>query len=247
MSYLIIPYLLILFSANLLGSLAGFGGGMISIPLLVLLMDPKAVIVSSTMTCILNGIIALQHRKEILWREFALILGGMCLGLPVGVLALTKLPVWLLKGALGVLMIFVGAQGLWRQRHPRKTPPRKYGLWAGLGLLFAGGVLQGAISSGGSLVVLYARSRIEDRQAFRATLALIWMGTAIITTVQYFVAGALTATALELFLWSWPAVLVGILLGGAISTRIRQVTFVTVVNATILLAGLFSLGSVIFS
>ena len=80
MSYLIIPYLLILFSANLLGSLAGFGGGMISIPLLVLLMDPKAVIVSSTMTCILNGIIALQHRKEILWREFALILGGMCLG-----------------------------------------------------------------------------------------------------------------------------------------------------------------------
>ena len=247
MSPALILYLAVLLGANLLGSLAGFGGGMMSVPLLVQFMEPKEVIVASTMTCVLNVIIALQNRRGILWKEFALILGGMCLGLPVGVLALTKLPVSLLKGALGVLMILVGAQGLWRQRHPRPGPARRFGLLSGLALLFGGGVLQGAISSGGSLVVLYARGRIADKQQFRATLALIWTGTALLTTLQYFWSGALTPGALSLFYWGCPAVLAGSLAGGAISRRIRQQTFVTVVNATILAAGLMSLGSVLFA
>lgn len=219
MSPALLLYIAILFGANLLGSLAGFGGGMISIPLLVQFMDPREVIVASTMTCILNIMIALQNRHGILWGRIRPNSGGMCLGLPVGVLALTRLPVSLLKGALGVVMIAVGAQGLWRQRHPRSGPARQFGLAAGLALLFGGGVLQGAISSGGSLVVLYARGRIPDKQQFRATLALIWTGTALLTTIQYFWSGALTPGALALFGWGWLPVLAGILLGGVISRK----------------------------
>ena len=47
---LLLCYMSILFAANVLGAVGGFGAGMISIPFLTQLFDAKAVIMASTMT-----------------------------------------------------------------------------------------------------------------------------------------------------------------------------------------------------
>lgn len=246
MNFLLLLYIVILFAANVLGSLAGFGAGMVSLPLLMLFLDAKAVVAASTMMCVINVIIAVQHRREILWREFLRILLGMCLGLPFGVWALAFLPVAVLKGALGLLMLTVGAHGLWHHKQPAKKN-RPLGRVAGFFCLFFGGLLQGAISSGGSLLVVYAQSRNMGKQQFRATLSLIWAVTAVLTTVQYVWAKTLTPQAFALFMWGWPAVLCGIIVGGRLSRRIGQRGFSVVVNSVIFVAGLLSLFTVLTS
>ena len=73
----IVLYLLILFTANVLGSLAGFGAGLLSLPFLTQMFDAKMIIVASSMTCILNVYIAIRWWRNINRRKLGIILHNM--------------------------------------------------------------------------------------------------------------------------------------------------------------------------
>lgn len=239
---LIFLYLLILFLSNVLGAIGGFGAGLISIPFLTQLFDAKTVIMASTITCILNVWIVWENRKEIDWKQLKTIGGYMCLGLPVGVVGLKYMSVPQLKLFLGIFMILLGIYGLLKLKIPSlenyrfSNPALRF-------ILFLGGVIQGAISSGGSMVLLYTQQEIREKDRFRATLALLWTIVSILTTVQYQISGTLHQGAWKLAAVGVPAVLLGIYIGNKISKSLSRRMFLYVIYLLILSAGILNCAS----
>ena len=150
---LLLCYMSILFAANVLGAVGGFGAGMISIPFLTQLFDAKAVIMASTMTCVLNLFIAVKNWRHVDLKRLFRILFYMCIGLPIGVYGLKTLDVDALKHLLGGFMLVIGGYGIMKLWIPRAAGMH-LPAWALRGCLIAGGIVQGAISSGGSLILL---------------------------------------------------------------------------------------------
>ncbi len=236
---LFLLYLLILFLSNVLGAIGGFGAGLISIPFLTQLFDAKTVIMASTITCILNAWIVWENRRQIDWKHLKIIGGWLCLGLPFGVAGLKYIPVPELKLFLGVFMILLGIYGLLKQRYPsienfRFSPP------ALRTILFAGGIIQGAISSGGSMVLLYTQQEIREKEKFRATLALLWTIVSVLTAAQYQISGTLHAEVWKLALSGFPAVLLGIYVGNRISKGLSREKFLSIIYLLILSAGILN-------
>ena len=116
---LLLCYMSILFAANVLGAVGGFGAGMISIPFLTQLFDAKAVIMASTMTCDLNLFIAVKNWRHVDLKRLFRILFYMCIGLPIGVYGLKTLDVDALKHLLRGFMLIIGGYGIMKLWIPR--------------------------------------------------------------------------------------------------------------------------------
>lgn len=232
-------YVLIVLGSNVLGAIAGFGAGMVSIPFLTQIFDAKTVIVATTLCCLLNITIAVKNRKSIDWRGLRSILLYMCIGLPVGVWVFRVLPVPQLKLCLGVFMVVLGVFGILRLRVPAVARWR-LGAVAKRVCLVAGGLFQGAIASGGSFVVLYAQQELTDKQKFRSTMALLWSVISALTVAQYLWLGEITSQAVSLSLVGVPATLAGIWVGGKICRRLSQRLFLYLVNLLILAGGVIN-------
>lgn len=239
MSWRWILYVLILFGSNVLGSVGGFGAGLISIPFLTQLFDAKVVIMASTVTCILNFYIAVENRKWIQWKKLWKIVALMCVGLPFGVWILKILPVEILKFSLGIFMVLLGCYGLCKMRSKRLEEKK-----IALPILYAGlvlaGVIQGAISSGGSLVLLYAQQELPEKKSLRSTLALLWSAVSVIAVLQYWYAKTLTSQVFFMAGVGAPAVLAGIFTGSILCRKLSQRTFQYIIYLLILAAGLMN-------
>lgn len=232
-------YMVIILCSNVLGSIAGFGAGMVSIPFLTQIFDAKTVIVASTLCCLLNVTIAVKNRASIDWKNLGSIVLYMCIGLPVGVWVFKVLPVAQLKLCLGVFMVALGIFGILRLRVPA-VAGWKLGAVAKRVCLVAGGLFQGAVASGGSFVVLYAQQELTDKQEFRSTMALLWSIISALTVAQYLWLGEVTFQAVSLSLVGVPATLAGIWVGGKICRRLNRRTFLYLVNLLILAGGLIN-------
>lgn len=237
-----VSYLLVLFFSNVLGAIGGFGAGLISMPFLTRMYDTKTVVMASSMMCVLNAAICLNNRDAINWKQLKVIAMWMCLGLPFGIAGLKIMNQAVLKLVLGIFMVVLGIYGLLKLRVPAVNRYRfsKNTLRV---FLVAGGIVQGAISSGGCFILLYAQQNLEEKRVFRATLAFLWTVVSVVTVIQYGIFGTLTGDSVRLFALGTPAVLLGIWAGGSICRRLSQRVFQYLIYSFILAAGVFGLVS----
>ena len=218
---LLLCYMSILFAANVLGAVGGFGAGMISIPFLTQLFDAKAVIMASTMTCVLNLFIAVKNWRHVDLKRLFRILFYMCIGLPIGVYGLKTLDVDALKHLLGGFMLVIGGYGIMKLWIPRAA-----------GMHLPAWALR---------ILLYAQQELEEKNRFRATMALLWTIVSLITVLQYMLMGTLNRESLRLFAAGVLPVLSGIFAGGLLCRRLGQRAFAYVINILIMFAGMISL------
>lgn len=213
---------------------------MISLPFLAQILDAKSVIMASTMTCVLNIFIAVKNWKYIDGKRLFQILFYMCLGLPFGVYGLKTVNVDVLRHIVGIFMIIIGGYGILKLKLPR-AGRSQLPAWALKGCLAAGGMVQGAISSGGSLVLLYAQQNLVEKRQFRATMALLWTIVSLLTILQYAFIGALSREAVRMFVLGILPVSAGIYMGGRLCSRLSGSAFAYVINIVILSGGVISL------
>jgi uncharacterized protein len=115
------------------------------------------------------------------------------LGIAPGLLLSGVSSTWL-PTALGALVALLAAREL--ARRTAATPTR---LTSGA-LLGLGGLAHGLFATGGPFVVYVARNRVPDPQAFRATLAVLWIALDA-TAIAWFVAtGRYDAATIRLLL-----------------------------------------------
>jgi uncharacterized membrane protein YfcA len=231
---------LIVFVTHFIQGVTGFGCAILAMPFCILLVGiGVARPVLTVLALVLDVYLLVCSWKQVDWRQYLHILLFVLPGLPVGMIAYNVLPGTILQRVLAVFMVIVGVQGLLAQTRFRKAPSHAWPAWLLDVLLFLGGAIQGAFTSGGPPVIIYATQKIRDKGAFRATLVAIW------TTLNVFIIGDIIARqelaglAGRLVLSSLPFLVLGGLLGDLAHRRISGEAFTRLIYAVLLVSAVF--------
>ena len=232
---------LIVFVTHFIQGVTGFGCAILAMPFCILLVGiGVARPVLTVLALILDVCLLVRSWKQVDWHQYLHILLFVLPGLPVGMIAYDVLPGTILQRVLAAFMVVVGVQGLVAQTRSRKAAsPHAWPAWFLNVLLFVGGAIQGAFTSGGPPVIIYATQNIKDKGAFRATLVAIW------TTLNVFIIGDIIARqelaglAGRLVLSSLPFLALGGLLGDLAHRRISGEAFTQLIYAVLLVSAVF--------
>lgn len=236
---------LVVLITHFMEGLAGFGCTILALPFCIALAGINvAVPVLIVLAWVLVLYVVVIDYKNIVWKEFIKIVSFVILGLPIGMWAFSSLPEVLLKRLLGVFMIVVSLRGLYlaffaKAVQVTKTEMSKWKKYALNGLLFLGGIIHGAFSSGGPFVIIYAAQALPDKSQFRATLCMLWLALNSLMIITNFTKGVMTFDVLRLIGWSLPFLVAGMLLGNYAHHKVKGDVFVKIVYAVLFLSGLF--------
>lgn len=131
----------------------------------------------------------------------------------------------------GVFVTGLAALQLIRPATRDLPPTWRYGL---LGL---GGIAHGLFGTGGPMIVYVTRRRIDDKRAFRATLALLWLSLNTALLVNFASLGLYTRDTFETGAAIALAVVPGLVIGERIHRALDPARFERVVWVLLLVAG----------
>ncbi len=180
----------------------------------------------------LSAYLLLRGRGDVQWR-FLLreIAPAVVIGAAIG-LALFHLPA---KAVLAMVFgVFVtGLAALQLLRPTTRDLP----LVARSGLLGLGGIAHGLFGTGGPMIVYVTRRRVDDKRAFRATLALLWLSLNCALLINFVSLDLYTRETAETSGVIALAVIPGLVIGERIHVALDAARFERVVWILLLVAG----------
>jgi uncharacterized membrane protein YfcA len=243
-SDLLVPALCIFLVSSMLQGATGFGMGLIAIPLLTLLLDPKIVVPATTIASMaVSLMIIVQLHQHCDWRRAAWLGVPALLTAPLGVHLLKILTSRQLCTGLGVVLIASASVSLWqRWRSGRTTgsaaPNTDIRPVGSVAVGSVSGVIGGALGMTGPLLADYLNKSGIRPEEFRITLNLIFVASSTWRTGLYVARDILTGQTLWLALAAVPAVILGATLGSVLGRRIRREAFTVSINWFLLLIGI---------
>lgn len=237
----IILFGIVVLCTHFLEGITGFGCTVLALPFCILLVGTKvAVPVLTILAWILAIYVIIIDYKNIVMKEFLRILLYVGLGFPIGMYLFDHLPEHQLKIFLAVFMILVSIRGLYvsLSKGSKTFNINKYVLNV---ILFLGGIIHGAFSSGGPFIVIYATKALPKKSNFRATLCLLWATLNSVTIIKYFIKGNVFVTPgfTKLLLGVIPFLFVGMLLGNKAHNKVNETLFTRMVYGVLLVSGFF--------
>ena len=227
----------VVFVAYLVRGIAGFGSGLIAVPLLTLIAPITAVVpVVVSLDYIGSASQSVRNLHDIAWREQAVLLPFMLTGILGGLYLFTMVPTWVLAKTLGIVVIAFGIYQLL---------PLPLGLRPAGGSRIAaaccgvlGGLLGTLFGTGGPFYAIYLNMRALDRTAFRATFALNFLIDGGIRLIAYAVMGLLSRETFLHIAAALPIAAAALFAGGRIQTGLSQRTFVQIIGMVLLGGGI---------
>jgi uncharacterized membrane protein YfcA len=224
-----IVFCLVFVLAHLVQGITGFGASVLAFLFPVKLLVPVLVVVS----LVQMAWFALIDRRHIHWSQARIILLLSLPGLPLGYLVYRFLPAGALKIVLGIFVVLVAGTNLSGLRMKIKIPRLCFYI-----LNVLGGVIQGALAAGGPLLIIYAARMLQDKAAFRATLAVVWIVLDSILCITYAVTGGFSEPMLPMIGLGTGCMVLGTVLGMLAHARIPQKPFRVLVFVLLLISGL---------
>lgn len=226
----------VLLLATLIRSAFGFGEALVAVPLLALIMPvevaaPVAALVSITVA----GVVLVQDWSEVHVRSAGWLVFPTFLGIPLGLLLLTRVAEPIVKGALACVIIAFSTYSLLGRRQHSLENDRLAWLFG-----FGAGVLGGAYGMNGPPLVIYGALRGWSPKHFRATLQGYFLPASVVVMCGYWLAGLWTPAVSRYYLVSLPVVLVAIFSGRVINRRIPGPRFLLYVHV-----GLTAIGAML--
>jgi uncharacterized protein len=231
-------YAAVLVGAFTIRSAAGFGAGLIAIPMLAFILPVStAVSVATVLTTLTSVELLIREWRHIAWRQFAVIFLYSMLGIGLGLYFIHLLDEDILRRCLGVFLIAYAIHALWTSNTYRLLPRRWHGaLGAGVGII--GGLLSALFGAGaGPIYVVYFDILRLERAAFRATMSAVVVLGGAARIAGYGSYGLYGSSSLALLAIGVPLVLVGSWLGDRVVYRLSARSFSRFVAAVILLSG----------
>jgi len=224
----------VLFVAAFVRSAVGFGDAVVAMPLLAMAVGMKTAspLVAFVGPAISLLILAGSWRK-VEFRAAGRLIAATLLGIPVGIYGLARLPEAPLKIALGLVILLYGVFGLVRPRAKLKNEKA----WMPWALGASAGVLGGAYNTNGPPIVAYGMLRGWPPESFRATLQGYFLPTGLAILAGHGIAGLWTGTVLKLFVYSLPAIVLGVLLGGLLHKKLTHEIFAKLVYIALAIMG----------
>jgi uncharacterized membrane protein YfcA len=165
-------------------------------------------------------------------KYWPLLVGGL-IGVPCGVGFLVLAPKNIITGILGLVIL---AYVLWRSAGKiafETQPNYKWGVAAGL----LGGALGGAFNTSGPPAVMYVSGRSWSPNTVKATLQVFFCLNSVVQLSLYGYEGYLTCEVFTYDLILLPFVLLGVWLGGVLSSRFSSRLFEHLVMGGLVVLG----------
>lgn len=229
----------ILVVAYAIFALLGFGSALIASTPLAWVMPVSRIV---PLLALLDAAGSLQRgyqaRHLIDRKSLERLVPGMLGGQLVGVSLLAHLPLGILAMLLGLFVAAYGVREL-RGRSGSATPPGQGAAWLYGGF---GGVLGGLFGSGGFVYATYLQAHLSEREAYRATQAvMIALSTGwriALCVASGLIDGRLLLTALALL----PAAYLGMTLGRHVDRRLSGPGFARLLHLFLIASGLALIG-----
>ncbi|MEQ1661553.1 MAG: sulfite exporter TauE/SafE family protein [Thiobacillus sp.] len=220
--------------AYVVRGIAGFGSGLIAVPLLALMLPFTLVVpLVVLLDYIASASQGAANRTDIRWREILPLLPFSVLGVLIALFALSCTEAELLLQALGVFVIAFALFTL-SGYTPKQSAARGWGILAGT----SGGLIGTLFGTGGPFYVMYFKARGLDKAAFRATFATIFLIDGAGRLLGYIGSGLLTLSFLSVAAMALPLMAVALYLGGKIHTQLSQQAFQRGISVLLILSGI---------
>lgn len=227
----------VLVIAYLVRGIAGFGSGMIAVPLLTLAFPlSMAVPLVVFLDYVASAAQGVANRRDIRWREIFALLPFSLIGVACALFFLRNVDLLWLTRALGLFIIVFAIYTL-SGYTPKPGAARGWAALAGA----SGGLIGTLFGTGGPFYVTYFKVRDLDKQAFRATFAATFLMDGAARLVGYAAGGFLTGPFLLLLATALPLMAVSLYVGGHIHTAISQATFQRGISALLIVSGVLLL------
>jgi len=235
--HIVITSLVLMGAAFVIGAI-GFGFGLTTSPILLLILDPQTVVVVINAVAILAfALVLVETRQHLRNRELAPMGTAAVLGTPIGVFALSTLDPSALRITIGVLVLILTAlvvfNAEWRVPYPRITGPI-------LGVVSS--AFTTGLAIGGPILVLFFLGRGMDRQNVRASMAFFFTIMYIAAAVGYAIQGLFTTERLILVVAAAPAVGLGYWIAIRLTGRMNEKVFRTTVVVVVVISSLVVIG-----
>ena len=225
-------FILVLMFGVFVQALAGFGGTLISMPLGIMLMGMALTKPVMTIVAWITGVVVIfSEYRHINWRELLKMVAVMLVGVLGGIWLTGKLQLQFLLIIYGVVVAAIGVKKFF---FPGKGQPPK--AVQNLALAIAG-IMQGLFVSGGSFLAVYAVERLPEKREFRGTVNAVWAMLNTVMIGAYFLDGVMTKEALTMSGIAIVPTLVAIWLGGVLTKRVKQQTFLKIVYVILMVSG----------
>ena len=225
----------VIFAAAFVRSALGFGDAVIAMPLLAMVVGLKtASPLVAFMGPTISILILARGWRRVDMRSAARLIAASVLGIPIGVFGLTRLPEEPLKIVLGVLILLYGVFGLAKPGARIKNEKA----WLSWLVGWSAGVLGGAYNTNGPPVVAYGMLRGWPPESFRATLQGYFLPTGLAILAGHGLAGMWTGEVLRSYLYSLPAIVLGVVLGGLLNRKLTHALFAKLVYGSLAVMGL---------
>jgi hypothetical protein len=223
----------IVFFAILTQAISGFGLALVAMPLLVQIVTPlEAASLVALMAVTTQLIMLMRYRRALriggLWR----LMVGSLIGIPIGVVALSRLDGRIILTALGVILVSYALYSLFAP----PLPEIKNANW-GFGFGFASGLLGGAYNTGGPPYAIYGMSQRWETSIFKANMQVLLMVNSISVVIAHIIVGHYTEPVLRNYALALPMILAGALAGFWLDRYINEAVFRKLVLVLLLLIG----------
>jgi uncharacterized membrane protein YfcA len=197
----------------------GFGGGLISIPLLSLVIGVKEAVTLVLIFQLLMGLLIIKSYRFIEWKIAGPMTISLVIGTVAGTLLLSSLSVTFLQIFLAVSILVFVAKMAWFNGFPLgKGRNQLAAATAGLG----GGLFQGVIGTGGPVLTMYLSSVIKQKMNLRAILIYLLFVASIVRLAISIPQQLFTESLLQLAAVSLPFFLLAIALGQRVHEQIND-------------------------
>lgn len=201
----------ILLVAYFIRGIAGFGSGLIAVPLLALFLPlkfvvPLALLLDFTASLVIGGL----HFKQVKWGEIGVLIPFGIVGVVLGTHLLVNLPTGAMLGALAMFVFIFAVRSVLNIRGDK---PVSRG-WAVPSAL-TGGTVGALFGTGGPPYVIYLTHRIHDKSDLRATFSALFFFDGLSRIVSFLVAGLLLSAKVWIaYFAALPLMLGALYLGG---------------------------------
>ena len=211
----------VIFGAVIVRSAFGFGDVLVSVPILVLFVDPRHVIPLMGMVGATNALLLLlRERSEVQWRPVRYLLMASVVGVPIGVWLLTWVSPRAINLSLGIMLVLFCAWSLTGRRSFRLTSPA----WA-WPFGFGAGLMGGAVTATGPPIVLYSTTQEWAPEQRRATMQGFFLPNGILVLVSHFMADLWTPEVVRTYVLTIPVCLLALPVGGWVARSMSQSRF----------------------
>ena len=211
----------------------GFGGGMLSVPMLGLFMPVADAVTLSMVFQLMMAVMFFTIRTNINWAQLKELLPGIFIGPVIGILLLSRVNEDLMRVLLALYIFWYVAKDHVKILQVKNLPPIN-----GYVMGFLAGIIQGMIGMGAPLFSMYLKSRSTRFAEFRANIiALLFLSN--VTRLPVSMAeGVLDREVGIQVLFILPFFLLALWAGHSLHTRVTDKRAALYINILLVLCGL---------